>query len=358
MLVLGTVMEYYKRSPFLLWYWNEQNKLILYNYNRYTKAIVSKDIMKILEILPEWKSLGEILSKLDQIDKKNITNALLHLTKLKFIHRRPTSSKDVNVSSRTQWNPIELAVLRQMNYPELFPESRSRNKPISNTKSAKGLSSVILPKPKSTVESKRALLDILDERRTIRKYDQSFLDLNNLSDFLHKCARIKTILKGQVLWGLTLTRRPYPSGGARYPLEIYPVNNKIPGIEKGIYHYNPLRHKLALINKNEVYRKKLNESILQRMGALMNREPDVVFIITAVFARTMSKYKNIGLSLIMSDLGCLYQTMYLVATEMNLAPCPLGGTLYEELVRDWLDLNWFEESQVGTFLLGKKAKNL
>jgi hypothetical protein len=49
--------------------------------------------------------------------------------------------------------------------------------------------------------------------------------------------------------------------------------------------------------------------------------------------------------------------MYLVATEMNLAPCPLGGT-YEELVKDWLNLNWFEESQVGTFLLGKKAKNL
>jgi SagB-type dehydrogenase family enzyme len=71
----------------------------------------------------------------------------------------------------------------------------------------------------------------------------------------------------------------------------------------------------------------------------------------------MWKYKNIGLSLIMSELGCLYQAMYLVATEMNLAPCPLGGT-HEELVKDWLNLNWFEESQVGTFLLGKRAKNL
>jgi SagB-type dehydrogenase family enzyme len=165
------------------------------------------------------------------------------------------------------------------------------------------------------------------------------------------------VLNGQVLWGLTLTRRPYPSGGARYPLEIYPVNNSISEIEKGIYHYNPLKHKLTLINKNEIYRKKLIESILQQLGTLINREPDVVFIITAVFARTMWKYKNIGLSLIMSELGCLYQTMYLVATEMNLAPCPLGGT-HEELVKDWLNLNWFEESQVGTFLLGKRAKNL
>jgi SagB-type dehydrogenase family enzyme len=349
-------MEYYKRSPFLLWYWNEQNKLIVYNYNRYTKAIVSKDIMKILEILAEWRNLEQILSKLNQFDKKNILAALLHLTKLNFIQKRPISHEDVNVSRRTEWTPIELGMLRQMNYPELFPESRNRNKPIGNTKSVKGLSTVILPNPKSMVESERALLDVLNERRTVRKYDRSSLDLNSLSDFLYRCSKVKTILKGQVLWGLILTKRPYPSGGARYPLEIYPVNNKIPDIEKGIYHYDPLKHKLALINRNEGYRKKLNESILQRMGTLMNREPDVVFIITAIFARTMWKYKNIGLSLIMTDLGCLYQTMYLVATEMNLAPCPLGGTVYEELVRDWLNLDWFEESQVGTFLLGKKAK--
>jgi SagB-type dehydrogenase family enzyme len=127
-------------------------------------------------------------------------------------------------------------------------------------------------------------------------------------------------------------------------------------IQKGIYHYNPLKHKLVLINKKETYREKLNASILRQLKPLINREPDVVFIITAVFARTMWKYKNIGLSLIMSELGCLYQTMYLVATEMNLAPCPLGGT-YEELVRDWLNLNWFDESHIGTFMLGKQPKD-
>jgi SagB-type dehydrogenase family enzyme len=66
----------------------------------------------------------------------------------------------------------------------------------------------------------------------------------------------------------------------------------------------------------------------------------------------MWKYEKIGMSLILSDLGCLYQTMYLVATEMNLAPCPVGKT-EEELVKNWLNLNWFEESHVGTFLLGK-----
>jgi SagB-type dehydrogenase family enzyme len=350
-------MDYYKRSPFLFSYWNEQNKLIIYNYNRYTMAIISKDIVRILEILPDWTSVEEILNRLDDFDRNNLRKALEHLTKLNIIHKKPLAKEDNNVSGRTPWNPIELAMQRQMSYVDLYSKSRNRKRPLSPIKHVKGLSTVTLPKSKPTSEPKRALLEVLEERRTIRKYDHGFLDLSNLSDFLYKCARIKKVLSGQVLWGLTLTRRPYPSGGARYPLEIYPVNNSISEIEKGIYHYNPLRHKLTLINKNEIYRKKLIESILRQLGTLINREPDVVFIITAVFARTMWKYKNIGLSLIMSELGCLYQTMYLVATEMNLAPCPLGGT-HEELVKDWLNLNWFEESQVGTFLLGKKAKNL
>ncbi|HEY7695764.1 MAG TPA: SagB family peptide dehydrogenase, partial [Nitrososphaeraceae archaeon] len=146
-------------------------------------------------------------------------------------------------------------------------------------------------------------------------------------------------------------KRPYASGGARYPLEIYVVNNSISGIQKGIHYYDPLDHKLNLINKNTSFQKRFNKFIMDVQHPLMNREPDALFIITAVFARTMWKYEKLGLSLILSDLGCLYQTMYLVATEMNLAPCPIGKT-DEETVSKWLNLNWFEESHVGTFMLG------
>lgn len=349
-------MEYYKRSPFLFTYWDKQNKLIVYNYNKYTKAIISRDITKILDVLSDWKSSEEIVRKLSDIDRRNLTKVLRQLTKLSIVHKRPIAREDNNIASKTEWNPVELAMQRQLSYPGLFPKVRNRKNPLSHVKTVGGLSSVVLPEVNLNSEPKRPLLDVLEERRTIRRYGRSFIDMDSLSHFLYKSARIKNVLNTQVLWGLRLTKRPYPSGGARYPLEIYPVNNRIPDIHKGIYHYDPLKHKLVLVNKKETYREKLNASILQQLKPLINREPDVVFIITAVFARTMWKYKNIGLSLIMSELGCLYQTMYLVATEMNLAPCPLGGT-YEELVRDWLNLNWFEESHIGTFMLGNKLKN-
>jgi len=340
-------MAYYKRSPFLFTYWNEDNKIIVYNYNTYNKAIVSKEILKILDMLSEWRSIEEIFDKI-KYDKKNLMKALEHLTRLKLIHKNSLAKEDADIRRRAPWDPIDLAMQRQRSYGGRFPMSVRVGKSPSPIKHVKGLSSVTLPKPQNIRQHKSALLDVLEERKSIRKYSNNYITLENLSHFLYHCARIKKIFKSEEG---TLTKRPYPSGGARYPLEIYAANNKINGIQKGIHYYDPLKHQLILLNKNKNYQKKFNTFIMDVQHPIMSREPDVVFIITAVFARTMWKYDKLGLSLILSDLGCLYQTMYLIATEMKLAPCPIGKT-EEELVKNWLNLNWFEESHVGTFMLG------
>ena len=68
-------MVYYKRSPFLFSYWDEKNKIILYNYNKFNKALVSKEVMKIVENLSKWTTVQELSDKL-QIDKKSLATAL------------------------------------------------------------------------------------------------------------------------------------------------------------------------------------------------------------------------------------------------------------------------------------------
>jgi len=341
------MISYYKRSPFLFTYWNEDDKIVLFNYNRNTKAVVSKEVMKILDLLSEWRNVEELSNKL-KFDKTSLTKALEHLARLKIIHRKPLTNDDADISRKAPWDPIDLAMQRQRSYGGRFPMSVRVGKSPSPIKHVKGISSVTLTKPQKIRRYKSALLDVLEERKSIRKYSNKYISMANLSHFLYHCARIKKIFKSDEG---TLTKRPYPSGGARYPLEIYVANNRISGIQKGIYYYDPLEHQLVLINKNTNYQKKFNTFILDVQHPIMNREPDVAFIITAVFARTMWKYEKLGLSLILSDLGCLYQTMYLIATEMKLAPCAIGKT-EEELVKNWLSLNWFEESHVGTFMLG------
>jgi SagB-type dehydrogenase family enzyme len=346
-------MKYYKRSPFLYFYWNDQNKIVAFNYNRYTGAIVSKEIVKLLGAIPQWTSsskLFDILSEYDY-DKRILGRTLKQLIDLRMIHTKPVNDEDNGARMNAYWNSIDLAMQRQTSFGGYLPGS-TKGRPPSPIKTIKGLRVVNLPKIKYS--DRRTFYEVLENRKSIRSYGNIHLDLKKMSYFLYSSARIKRIFKDHILGG-RLTQRPYPSGGARYPFEIYPVCNSINGIKRGIYHYDPLGHRLIFLNKSNKYQKMFNKEILISQEPMTNREPDVIFIITAIFARTMWKYKKIGLSLIMKDLGCLYQTMYLVATEMNLAPCAFGLS-DEALVKEWLNLDWFVESHVGTFTLGLPKK--
>jgi SagB-type dehydrogenase family enzyme len=341
-------MEKYRRSPFLFIYWDEEGKFVLYNYNRHTKAIVSKDIIRILEILSNWRSKEQIFVELG-IDRKSLTHVLKLLVTLKLIDKKPVDSRDLNLIKNNQWGAIDLAMQRQRSYGGRIPIPLRVGRSPNPLKRVKGISSIKLPIPNNSSNvNQKYFLEVLEKRKTVRSYSKRYMDLTSLSTFLYNAARIKGFIGSN---GIKLTDRPYPSGGARYPLEIYVANNKIHGIDKGIHYYDPLKHRLVFLKPRTYHQKEFNEFLIQIQKPLMKREADVVLIITAVFARTMWKYEKLGMSLIMSDLGCLYQTLYLVATEMKLAPCPLGKT-NESLIADWLDLDWFEESHVGTFMLG------
>ncbi len=59
-------------------------------------------------------------------------------------------------------------------------------------------------------------------------------------------------------------------------------------------------------------------------------------------------------SLILKHVGVAYQTMYLVATAMGLAPCALGGG-NSALFCKVAGTEYWDESSVGEFFLGRPA---
>jgi SagB-type dehydrogenase family enzyme len=61
----------------------------------------------------------------------------------------------------------------------------------------------------------------------------------------------------------------------------------------------------------------------------------------------------ISYSALLKNVGVLYQTMYLVATAMNLAPCALGAGDSDLFARA-VGLDYYAETSVGEFLLGSK----
>jgi oxazoline/thiazoline dehydrogenase len=80
-------------------------------------------------------------------------------------------------------------------------------------------------------------------------------------------------------------------------------------------------------------------------------QPQVLIVITSRFQRIAWKYEAIAYSLTLKHVGCLLQTMYLVATVMGLAPCAIGGGNSEIFARV-AGLSPLMESSVSEFSLG------
>jgi SagB-type dehydrogenase family enzyme len=99
---------------------------------------------------------------------------------------------------------------------------------------------------------------------------------------------------------------------------------------------------------------RLPDELGRAMDSELPVEPAAVLLVTAVFARTMWKYEDIGLGLVYKDAGALLQTLYMVAQALDLAGCAvhLRG---ENEIAAWLGLDPMEESLVACFALGAPA---
>jgi SagB-type dehydrogenase family enzyme len=113
-----------------------------------------------------------------------------------------------------------------------------------------------------------------------------------------------------------------------------------------------LNHQLYKISDLNRYTENLFKDAAGSAGMEKN-PPQVLITITARFQRLSWKYESMAYNVILKNVGVLYQTMYLVATAMELSPCALGGG-DSDLFAKTAGLNYYEETSVGEFLLGSK----
>lgn len=255
--------------------------------------------------------------------------------------------QDTTFKNRLQ--PVELAFHRGFNEGGYFPKLIGKETPPPAWKEYSGAGSVQL-RVHASFEQKD-LVHCLSQRRSTRSYSDRPVSLAQLEQFLQLTGKAYGLFESPGLG--TTSLRNYPSGGARYPLEIYPVIYNVAGLPFGFYHYHPFHHRLVKLECSPDYHALLLKQCTQPLGtpALQRGNPAMVFIITAVFARTCWKYTGTPHHLILKEVGTLYQTMYLVANLLNLAACPIGafpGMAIDEM----LHLDGRDESTVGIFLSG------
>jgi len=189
---------------------------------------------------------------------------------------------------------------------------------------------------------------VLEKRRSLRNYHQTPITIKQLGELLYRSARVKNLINSELG---EYSNRPYPAGGGLYELELYPIINTCQGIDSGLYHYNPLIHQLCRISEKT----KGVEALLKEAWYASGQQdmPQVLIVISARFQRLSWKYESIAYSLILKHVGVLYQTMYLVATAMNIAPCALGSG-NADLFAKVAGTDYYTESSVGEFMLGSK----
>ena len=176
-----------------------------------------------------------------------------------------------------------------------------------------------------------------------------------MGEFLYRVARVKdgrevdlATTSGPVR--MEFVSLPYPSGGALYELEFYVAVQACDGLEPGLYHYDGVHHRLA----RRCGRTKDVAHLLTDAAAsagIPAERVQVLFVLAARFPRLAWKYSSIAYALILKHVGVVYQTMYLTATAMNLAPCALGGGDADLFARA-VGTDYYEETSVGEFLLG------
>jgi SagB-type dehydrogenase family enzyme len=199
---------------------------------------------------------------------------------------------------------------------------------------------------------------LLHERHSERDFDdQDPIKLAELAQLLNSAARVQSTWTSPLDFGdgsggpdIDYTRRPYPSAGSAYELELYLAVANCEGLERGFYHYDADRHAMVRINVRTQELDAMFAGAEFAMDAIA--PPQILITIAARFDRINWKYSAIAYSLILKNVGVLLQTLYLTATDMGLGGCAVG-TSNIDLFAKMTGLPFHVEGPVGLFALGR-----
>lgn len=165
--------------------------------------------------------------------------------------------------------------------------------------------------------------NLLGHRESNRIFSESPLSLYELSKIIGSCRIADNDRKPE--------RRTYPSGGARFPVELYLISYNIDDLKKGAYHYNMKDNSLELL---------LEEDLTKQRRELISpylENPVGTIFFTSVIARSEVKYGLRAYPYSLIEAGHMGQNIQLAASEIGIGSCPVSGFI-DDTVKSILDL--------------------
>lgn len=206
-----------------------------------------------------------------------------------------------------------------------------------------GATLIDLPSIDDITIGQMPLIQTLLKRRSLRRYSDQKLSLEELTFLCWAVAGVKEIGPKNI-WA----KRTAPSGGARHPFETYLVVQKVEGLPSGIYRYSGLNHKLVLVKLGEDYNQYLADEAMQAFV----RDSAVTFIWTVVPYRNEWRYNFFSAREMAMDIGHYCENLYLAAESIDAGTC--GVAAYRQgIVDEMLGVDGKDEFTIYIAPVGK-----
>ena len=325
-----------RRARCLVVHWRG-NKLFFHNFATRLSVSAKPLTCEVLDFFNSWRTSREAVIHFAGSTPRSVRAALAELVQhgLLLPKNSPELTRDTRIAKEwSDWLPAASFHFATKDAPYVDRSRWSLNQLKSILpktpqpgifKTLNGAMKVSLPR-RAFPDSE--FIRVLLARKTHRQFSKEDVTLEAVSQLL------------SLVWGVTgylysprfgkLLHKTSPSAGARHPGEVYLMALRVKGLSSGLYHYHPAHHYLERLST----RVTPNKAWLYCARAEHAEKAAALFLMTAVFPRTMWKYQHArAYRVVLLDAGHLCQTFCLVATWLGLAPfctAALKDTLIEK----------------------------
>ena len=172
--------------------------------------------------------------------------------------------------------------------------------------------------PSISLTNSRPLRQVIENRRSIREFSETAINLEELSLLLWSAQGSTGSNK----------QRSAPSAGGQYPIDIYVAVSNVASLTSATYKYNSLDHQLDLVIAQEI-KPDLNDAAIGEQKWL--NDAAVIIILAANFFSMREHFYDQppmgerANQYIYMESGAITQNIHLQATDLDLAGVLVGG---------------------------------
>ncbi len=187
------------------------------------------------------------------------------------------------------------------------------------------------------------LVKAISNRKSHRSFQNNPLNIEELSFLLWATQGIREKLPSGNAY------RVVPSAGCRHALETYLAVFKVDGLDKAIYRYLPLQHKLVKVAEHNNLEGKVTRAALNQSFA---GNCAVTFIWATIPYRMEWRYSQASYKVIALDAGHVCQNLYLACEAVGCGTCAIAA-YDQDLIDALLDVDGQDEFTVYLSPVGK-----